>query len=363
MKNLRKPFPVLKQYVYLNTAASGLLSEKVLEFRQDHDLDYLISGSVLREKQGKILTEVRETVGSFFNCAPNRVALVPNFSFGFNTLMEGVDKSKKVLLLDGDYPSINWAVTSQGFEVRTARIDENLELNIEAAFQEQQPDIFAFSIVQYISGIKLGIDFLRNLKEKFPDTLFIADGTQYCGTERFNFDTSKLDVLIASGYKWLNGGYGNAFVLFQENIPDRVFPKTCGFNSLQGKYKAHEGNFIGKFEPGHLDTLNFGSLKTALEFLKEIGMGLIEERVSNLSELARQEFMELDLLDEMVQKRSQHSSIFNIKGDTQLYDFLRNEHIICSQKGTGIRLSFHYFNTEEDLNFLVKCLGQYLNRH
>ena len=109
MKNLRKPFPVLKQYVYLNTAASGLLSEKVLEFRQDHDLDFLISGSILKEKQSELLTEVRETVGSFFNCAPNHVALIPNFSFGFNTLMEGIDKSKKVLLLDGDYPSINWA--------------------------------------------------------------------------------------------------------------------------------------------------------------------------------------------------------------------------------------------------------------
>jgi len=360
MKNLRKPFPVLKQYVYLNTAASGLLSEKVLEFRQDHDLDFLISGSILKEKQGELLTEVRETVGSFFNCAPNRVALVPNFSFGFNTLMEGIDKSKKVLLLKGDYPSINWAVTSREFEVCTAAIDENIELNIEEALEDHKPDIFAFSIVQYISGIKLSIDFLRNLKEKFPDTLFIADGTQYCGTEKLDFDSSKLDVLIASSYKWLNGGYGNAFMLFQEKVPEIISPKSCGFNSLQGKYKAHEGNFIGKFEPGHQDTLNFGSLNTALKFLKEIGMELVEERVSNLGELAKQQFSELDLLEEMVQKRSQHSSIFNIKGDTQLYNFLRNENIICSQRGTGIRLSFHYFNTEEELNFLIKTLRQYL---
>ncbi|MCJ7758287.1 MAG: aminotransferase class V-fold PLP-dependent enzyme, partial [Gillisia sp.] len=164
----------------------------------------------------------------------------------------------------------------------------------------------------------------------------------------------------ASSYKWLNGGYGNAFMLFQEKVPEIISPKSCGFNSLQGKYKAHEGNFIGKFEPGHQDTLNFGSLKTALKFLKEIGMELVKERVSNLSKLAKQQFSELDLLEEMVQKRSQHSSIFNIKGDTQLYDFLRNENIICSQRGTGIRLSFHYFNTEEELNFLIKTLRQYL---
>ena len=360
MKNLRKPFPVLKQYVYLNTAASGLLSEKVLEFRQDHDLDFLISGSILKEKQGEILTEVRETVGSFFNCAPNQVALVPNFSFGFNTLMEGIDKSKKVLLLDGDYPSINWAVTSREFKVCTAVIDENIEQNIEEAIKKHQPNVFAFSIVQYISGIKLSIDFLQNLKEKFPDILFIADGTQYCGTEKFDFDASKLDVLIASSYKWLNGGYGNAFMLFQEKVPEKISPKSCGFNSLQGKYKAHEGNFIGKFEPGHQDTFNFGSLNTALKFLKQIGMGLLEERVSKFSKLAKQQFSELGLLEEMVEKRNQHSSIFNIKGDSQLYNFLRSENIICSQRGQGIRLSFHYFNTEEELELLIKTLRHYL---
>src|SRR5690606_35798181 len=185
MKNLRKPFPVLQQYIYLNTAASGLLSERVFDFRQEHDLDLLVSGSILKEKQGAMLAQVRETVGSFFKCAPNRVALVPNFSYGFNTLLAGIDKSKWVLLFKHDYPSINWAVTSRDFEVNFAAIDEHLERNIEEAFSEKTPDVFAFSVVQYINGIKLEIDFLKQLKQKYPATLFVADGTQYCGTEKF----------------------------------------------------------------------------------------------------------------------------------------------------------------------------------
>lgn len=359
MKNLRKPFPVLQQYVYLNTAASGLLPEKVFEFRQDHDLDFLISASILKEKQGEFLTVVRETVGSFFNCAPNRVALVPNFSSGFNSLLEGIDKGKKVLLLEEDYPSINWAVTSRGFEVCKAVIDENLEQNIQTALEQHKPDVFAFSIVQYINGIKLSIEFLRNLKSKFPDILFVADGTQYVGTEAFDFDASGLDVVISSCYKWLNAGYGNAFMLFHEMAPQKISPKNSGFNSLQGKYKAHEGNFLGKFEPGHQDTLNFGSLKVALQFMKEVGVELIEERVKHLAGLGKNQFHNLGLLEEMVEKREVHSSIFNIKGDDKLFQYLRNEGIISSQRGTGIRLSFHYFNTEEELQILIETLKRY----
>jgi len=96
----------------------------------------LISGSIFRDQQGKILEEVRETVGKFFNCAPNRVGLVHNFSNGFNTLLNGIDKSSKILLLKEDYPSINWAVNSREFDVCYAMIDEDLEKNIEEALKK-----------------------------------------------------------------------------------------------------------------------------------------------------------------------------------------------------------------------------------
>jgi len=362
MKNLRKPFPVLAQYIYFNTAASGLLSEKVLEFRQDHDLDFLISGSILKDKQGKLISQVRESVGKFFKCEPHRVALVPNFSFGFNTLMESIDKSKKVLLLEGDYPSINWAVTSRDFKVCYADLNENLEANIEAAIKDQKPDVFAFSIIQYISGIKLSISFLKTLKEEYPDIIFIADGTQFCGTEEFNFDDSGIDVLLCSSYKWLNAGYGNGFVLFNENVQGKIAPRSLGFNSVNGKYKEAEGNLIGKFEPGHQDTLNFGSLKVALELLTEVGMEKVQSSILELSKQAKNEFASLGLLQEDVVNRDIHSSIFNIKGDDKLFNYLRSNNVICAQRGKGIRLSFHYFNTIEEIENLVQLLKKFLDK-
>lgn len=356
MKNFKKQFPVLSQYTYLNTAASGLLPEVVMEWRQEHDLDLLISGSILKEKQGELLTQVREAVGRFFHCPSNHVALTPNFSYGFNTLMEGVEKGKKVLLLNNDYPSVNWAVESREFEVCFAEIDENLEQNILKVVQTERPDIFAFSLVQWINGIKLEPKFLKELKERFPNLLLFGDGTQYCGTEAFDFQASALDVLGASTYKWMNAGYGNAFFLFKEHMEEKILPKSLGFNSLQGKYKPHEGSLIGKFEPGHQDTLNFGSLKVAIELIEKIGIGNIEKQVSLLASEAKMAFEERGLLESSVVKRKLHSSIFNLKGDEALFRKLRRNNILCSQRGEGIRVSFHYFNSEEDLGKLLKAL-------
>lgn len=356
MKNFKKQFPLLDQYTYLDTAASGLLPEAVLEFRQDHDLDFLVGGSLFREKRDGLFLKVRKAVGELFGCAPNLVALTPNFSYGFNLLMEGMDKRKKVLLLRNDYPSVNWAVESRSFEVCYAEIHENLEQNIAETVAREKPDVFAFSLVQYINGIKIDFDFLLKLKQENPDLLLFADGTQYCGTEKFNFEVSALDVLGASAYKWLNAGYGNAFFLFKEHMQEKILSNDLEIKELQGKNKPHKGSFIGKFEPGHLDTLNFGSLKTAIDLIGQIGMDEIENQVKDLSVFAKDKLTEKGLLESAVVNREHHSSIFNIKGDEKLFQKLRSNNIICSQRGEGIRLSFQYFNTTEDLDVVLKHL-------
>ncbi len=49
MEQIRKQFPVLNHSIYANTAASGLLYEDLLEWRQGHDLDYLIDCSEMKQ--------------------------------------------------------------------------------------------------------------------------------------------------------------------------------------------------------------------------------------------------------------------------------------------------------------------------
>lgn len=356
MKNLRKGFPALEQFTYLNVPASGLLSESVLNFRQEHDLDFLIGGSVFREKTDYYMTVARETTAEFFHCKPENVALLPNFTFGFNILLEGIPTDSKILLLQNDYPDINLSVESRDFALCYAEIDENLEANIEKAVNEHRPDYFAFSIVQWINGIKIDLEFLQRLKQQYPNLVLIADATQYFGTENFDFENSAIDVVGTSCYKWLNAGYGNSFFLFRDNAAEHFSPKPRGFGSTLGKYKEQKDNFIGKLEPGHLDTLNFGSLKTALDLQTQTGTDLIAEQISLLAEKAKTAFENRELLEDAVVNRKIHSAIFNIKGDDALFLHLQQQGIICSQRGNGIRIGFHYFNTEKELDFLLKVL-------
>ncbi|WP_340065525.1 aminotransferase class V-fold PLP-dependent enzyme [Ascidiimonas aurantiaca] len=358
MKDFTREFPLLTQYTYLNTASSGLLSESLMYWRQEHDMDFLIKGSLFRDAHHTFLKGVRKDLGIFFGCAPERIALLPNFSFGYNTLLKGLGTDKKILLLEDDYPSVSWPVATGGFSVCYASIDENLESTIEEKVIAEKPDVLALSLVQYINGIKVNLDFLKNLKKKFPELLIVADGTQYCGTEPFHFEDSGIDVLGASGYKWLLAGYGNGFMFFRKGVLPLLYSHTYAMRSANTGYSEEQAHLINHFEPGHQDTLSFGSLQFSLRFLDRLGKETIQDHVDTLSALVFEKLSQKGFLEAfVVNRKEKHSSIFNIKGDQALYNKLRSHNILTSMRGSGIRISFHMYNTEKDIKKLLKVLG------
>ncbi|GAB5401565.1 MAG: aminotransferase class V-fold PLP-dependent enzyme [Aureisphaera sp.] len=357
MNDLSSLFPVSTEYTYLNTASCGLLSSSLVTWRREHDLQLMKGGSMFRDLHKKHVAEIREEVAQFFYTTPNQVALVPNFSFGLNVLLGGISKGKKVLLLKRDYPSVNWPIENRDFDVCYAELNENLEKNIEAAVQKHRPDILALSIVQYISGIKIDLDFLSDLKRTYPQLTIIGDGTQFLGTTDFNFEKSPFDIVGASAYKWLLSGYGCGLFMIKKGIQENVFLETIGFNSADANFsKRNDIEFVGHLEPGHQDTLNYGSLGESIRFLNSLGRSTIETHLHNLTTKAKNSFLELGLLSEMASQRKNHSTIFNISGDKELFEKMKTEKIVGSLRGQGIRVSFHIYNTEEDLNRLLSLL-------
>lgn len=357
MQNLRKKFPVLNQCVYANTASAGLLSEDLMEWRQGHDLDYLIGGSEMKMQGFAHMPEIKKTVGKFFKCKPENVALVPNFSLGFNMLLEGLPKDKKALLVNKDYPSVNWPFETRNFKRDYVDADEYMEENIYAKVQKGDVDILALSLVQWVDGVRIDFDFLKDLKKEFPNLMILADGTQYCGTEPFDFKDSGVDILGTSAYKWMLAGYGNGFFLVKDEVMDQFELRGIGNGSVDNDASKRNSITFCKFlEPGHLDSLNFGSLEFAVKFLDEIGQEDVQVQLQKLSKKAMSVFSDLDLLEPAITKRKQHSTIFNIKGDEKRFNRLKEENIVASARGGGIRLSFHFYNTEEEIEAIAKIL-------
>ena len=90
-------------------------------------------------------------------------------------------KSSKVMMISGDYPSITKQIISSGFDHFFIDNSWDLENQIINGINENN-QLFCFSIVQYVDGLLIDLDLIKN-KRKFPNILLIADGTQYFGTK------------------------------------------------------------------------------------------------------------------------------------------------------------------------------------
>ncbi len=352
MHKIRSQYPILENYTYLNTANHGLISQDLIDYRINIMNEMRDNASNYTNKRNVFIDEVRETIARFLNARFENTAVIPNFSTGFNILMEGIDKNAKFLLLEGDYPSVNWSVETRGFDCVYATIDHNLENHILKACEEHQPDFFCFSVIQYISGIKIDLEFVKKLKRQFPSMILIGDLTQYVGCEEFRFRESGLDIILASCYKWLNAGDGNAFICVKDEVKEVIKPSRIGYRSTRNIMDVIP-EFIDRFEPGHQDMTAFGSLKFAMETVEEIGFDHIQKELNHWSKLVKSEFTKRGLLNENVVQREKHSTIFNINGDQKLYEKLRDHHIITSLRGDGLRVSFSYFNNQKDLDQLL----------
>lgn len=348
-------FPVLKKYTYLNTAYSGLLSLDIAAWRANHDKEFVEGGSNFRQENLGLTDQLRSNISSLFGAKEENTFLVPNFSIGFTILLNGLDKGNRFLLLKEDYPSIISPVTNMGFEHFEVAIDEKMEEHILVAIEDFKPTVFAFSMVQYISGLRMNGAFIKKLKAEYPNLLLIADGTQFTGTAVFNFSSSGLDALMGSGYKWLLGGYGNGYVFLSDQMNETLYRGR----KSQEKPVWHGGNknhLSLYFEPGHLDTLSFGTLHQGLNYLQSLGMDYIEKTNHELCQSARKAFHSMGLIPDWMYQRSEQSTIINLPLGTKTIDQLNAAGTLSSKRGAGLRVSFHFYNNEEDLGRFLEVV-------
>ena len=339
-------FPISEKYIYFDSARSGGMCQELLSWRKKHDNLFLNKGSQFRLNNDDFVDEVRKGVANFFNSQKNYVFLTNSFSGGVNSLLSILNPNLKFLLIKDDYPSIIDQVKSNRFKHDFVEKTFDLEEKIIEKIEIYKPQVLALSIVQYLNGVYLDLNFFNKIKKKFPKLLIIVDGTQFCGTKFFDFNTSSIDVLISSGYKWLFSGYGNGFILIKKNFIKDFINKNYNTNIEEFLY--------GTFEPGNLDTLSFGSLLFSINKISDFGIDKIENRINVLADYAKEKFIDYNLLDYQVKNRVKHSNIFNLKGDDSLYQQLIKNQIICSRRGSGIRVSFNFYNNEKQIDSLLK---------
>lgn len=351
----REHFQIPENLVYLNTPGNGLLPTKTIEWRAQWEKTFYAPETYLRDQQPVFIQETKKTLASFFNTDSKNVFCTPNFSHAFIALLELLPEDYTYLILNEDYPSLNFPIINRKRQHNLLQITETLEEDLFQKIVACNPDVLVLSIVQYITGVKIDIQFIEKLKSTFPNLIIIGDGTQYFGTEPFDFDNSGFDAVAGSGYKWLLSGFGNGFILVNEQLQE-LLVQNLGHFQYPKQMWADKSKLQTFFEPGHQDTLAHGTLNESLSLLLNLGLTNIQTHITDLTNFTYEKLHERNMLLPIIRKRSTRSALINIQLNPELYPELVRTGIRCFPRGSGIRIGIHLYNTQEDVQYLVDII-------
>ncbi len=344
---MRSHFPILDSCVYLNTAYTGPLSSNLLDWRIKDDISFLTLGDHYKTKLEKqYYGEARNAIARFVTNDEETTFITANFSSAFQNFIVQLPKSFHFLTVEDEYPSLTSLISNHGFSSSEIPISHEVEEDIWNELHQNDYQVLTFSAVQYTSGILFNMDWLTKIKEAFPKLLLLVDGTQFIGAHQFDFNASPIDGIFGSTYKWLMAGYGTGFAALKKEPLIRL---NISVETLDQAY-----------DRGQLSVKALGSLALAVNTLLDQDFNQLMDKKDRLAHYLKAQLLRRNLLDEIVVRRQQHSSIFNLRLNRHQYEFLLAKDVRCIWRGNGVRIAIHHYNTMEDIDQFFHYLDELL---
>jgi len=175
-----------------------------------------------------------------------------------------------------------------------------------------------------------------------------------------------VDFLTTSCYKWLLGPCGAGFLYIQKELIERSEPVFVGWASVRNEIfetidlwnnrDLRLRETAGRFETGTPSHLCYVGATAATKLLLKVGTDQIESRVTDLASLLIERLMEEGFRVQTPEAVDCRSGIVNfvVEDPQEKAEKLREKGIIVSARMNGIRVSPHFYNTEQELDRLIE---------
>jgi selenocysteine lyase/cysteine desulfurase len=271
------------------------------------------------------------------------VAMGGNVSAVLGLVAAAIPDGSRVATLAGEFTSTTFPFAAQaGRGVTVTELAPDQLVSDAADF-----DVVTASLVQSANGAVLDIDALRHTVAG-TDTLTVVDITQALGWKQV--DLGWADVTAAAVYKWLLAPRGTAWMSLSDRVSRLITPHAANWYAGEDPWQTIYGlplrlsDSARRFDasPTWFSALGAG---LTLPWLAALDGAAVEAHTVGLANRAR---TELGL-------PQQNSAIVSIP-IADAADKLRAAGIRASVRAGAVRVGFHLYNTEDDLDRLLDAL-------
>jgi selenocysteine lyase/cysteine desulfurase len=369
-------FPVTRAYAYLNHAAVGPAPAPVAQATHQAFEALSLSGSL--EMEGRLPEDdVRQRFGRLINVAPESIAFTRNVSDSFMTIAQGLDwrPGDNVVTAACEFPAnvYPWLnLAEQGVETRFAPVVAGrLPLEEIAALIDERTRLVSMSYVEFGSGIRNDVAAIARLAHAVG-ALCAVDGIQGLGALRLDATAAELDFLCTGSAKWLMSPAHLGLLYVRPTVLPLLRVARRGWRSVATpfdffSYDQPLRDDAGRLEGGSNNWLALVALGAALALLEAAGAEQIEARALALAALVRAGLTERGYTITSPDHPDERSAIVTFRRGAQPDDaavsaavarLASEAQVVVSARNGLMRVSPHFYNTEDDVQRLLDGLDQ-----
>jgi len=371
IQKIREYFPSVKERIFLNHAGVSPLCIPVAEAIQKY-----LKHRTLGGEEEFNTDSARNLFAQLIKARSEEIALVPNTSTGLNIVANLLryPRNSNVVTTDLEFPSVVYPWLRIGMESNLEiRYVKNMRgrLRLEDFEKAVNDDTVAVIIshVEYGNGFK---NDLRVIAEIAHDhgAFLVVDACQSAGAVSIDVKRERVDFLATSCYKWLLGPCGAGFLYVKEDLIEDAEPIFVGWTSV--KHEIFEtvdlwnntqlilSETASRFETGTLSLMSYVGATAALKLILEYGIEKIENRIMRLTSYLIERLKEEGFTLQTSEEPSNRSGIVNLKASKpkEKVEELLKRRVVVSARMNGIRVSPHFYNTEDELEKFLTHLKE-----
>ena len=363
---IREQFPITKNKTFLNHAAQSPLPKPVADVmcKCIDELSNLGTTSMDWNDGGK------PYFARLIGAEPGEISFVENTSMGLNIVanMLQYPHSSKVVTTDLEYPSAvyPWLRKRLGVRVHYVKNVEGKVLldDMEKAIDDKTVAV-VISHVEYANGFRHNLKVLSEMAHEHGAYL-VVDAIQSVGTMPVDAERDDVDFLALSCYKWLLSPPGVGYLYVKDELIDKFEPPFVGWASVNQEifetvdmwdiYEMPLAKTASRFEVGTPSYPSLTAANVAMKMLLDFGIENVHERIIQFTDRLIENVRKLRLEVQTPEDKHHRSGIvnFKIREPEKVVEKLKEKGIIVSARANGIRVSPHFYNTEEEIDRLAK---------
>ena len=375
--NWRKEFPILEKTVYLISNSLGAMPRGVNDALREYAETWATRGvRAWGESWWEMPVRLGDLLGPILGCGPGEISFHQNVTLAEAVILSCFDfegARRKILLTDMEFPSVMYlcqAQQSRGAEICVVQSQDGISIDPDRflAAIDEKTLLVPVSHVLFKSAYIMDARAIIRRAHEVGATV-VLDVYQSAGIVPIDVKALQADVVIGGCLKWLCGGPGAAFLYVRPDLQSKLEPKLTGWMAHRNSFgfetegmRFRDDAFRFLNGTPHIPCLY--AARPGLEIVGQIGVERVRansmRQVARLIELAREQGFPLTV-PATPEQRGGTVAVNPPHAYEISRELIRRDFVVDFRPGAGIRISPHFYTSDEELERVIREIRQIID--